>query len=157
MIALLLNAMLLLAHPIHTSVLELRWEAPGAGAARSMQGTLRVFEDDLRAASGDAGVTASAYVLRHLRVVVGGHSAAVATCGERRVADAVLICLRGEAPSPGDVRILNTILMDRHPDQVNIVRLSGACATTLLFTADAREQTAECMGDGGRGTAGGCN
>ncbi|HEU4993964.1 MAG TPA: DUF6702 family protein [Gemmatimonadaceae bacterium] len=144
MIGLLLTlALSLAAHPLHTTVLELRWETN----ARSLEGTLRVFEDDLLAASTDAGVTASAYVLRHLRIGVAGQIVDVTTCGERRAADAVLVCLKAIVPVSGQrpVTVRNSVLMDRHADQVNIVRLRGTCSTTFLLTSGSPEQVAgEC-------------
>lgn len=140
MIGILLNLALLFGHPIHTTVLELAWNPH----TQVVQGTLRVFEDDLLAASRSAGVGATEYVLRRFRVLSEGQTVRVTACGERRAADAVLICIRGSTRQLRHLRIHDSILTDRHPDQVNIVRLDGACTATLLFTRETPEQATNC-------------
>lgn len=132
--SLLWFAMAAVPHPIHTTVLELRWDA----RAGVVGGTLRVFEDDLLAASRDAGV--SAYVLRHVGVFAGSGRVPLQTCGERRAADAVLICLRGPVSTGSNWRIRNTMLLDRFEDQVNIVRVELGTTRTLLLTRRSSTQ-----------------
>lgn len=122
-------------HPIHTTVLDLTWEE----RARTVHGVLRIFEDDLLAASSRVGV--SAYVLQHVELTAGGRPIALETCGERRSADAVLICLRGAAQDSRSWRIRNTLLMDRFDDQVNIVRIEKNGASTLLLTRASSART----------------
>jgi hypothetical protein len=134
----LLALLLSLPHPIHTTVLELRWDA----RTRGVEGTLRVFEDDLLAASSRERLTASAYVLRHLELTVAGKPVPLRACGERRAADAVLVCLRGETGDPRGWRVGNSILMDRYDDQINIVRVDNWTSTTLLLTKRSPSQPA---------------
>ena len=134
--ALGMTALLMAAapHPIHTTVLELRWDA----RSNVVEGTLRVFEDDLLAESRREGV--STYVLRHVALTAGGTPVPLQTCGERRAADAVLICLRGQASSGSGWRVRNTILFDRFEDQVNIVRIELGSARTFLLTRRSSTQ-----------------
>lgn len=135
----LLLALAFALHPIHTTVLELRWEARSG----RLEGTLRVFEDDLLAATADAGASTAAYILKHVAIIAGGRSVVLETCGKRRVADAVLVCLRGTVRDARGMRIRNTVLMERHADQVNIVRVEHPVSTTLLLTRRSPEQAAE--------------
>lgn len=139
MVELLLTLALLGAHPIHTTVLHLRWDARSA----ALEGTLRIFEDDLRGASADARVSTSAYVLKSVGVVADGRAIPLSVCGERRVADAVLVCLHGIAKDTRDLRVRNELLLERYADQVNIVRLERGVATTILLTRSTRERSIE--------------
>jgi hypothetical protein len=132
---LLLALAIAVPHPIHTTVLELKLD-PGSNA---ISGTLRIFEDDLRAASGKAGTVA--YVLRNVELSASGKVVGLEACGERRAADAVLICLRATAPDPGPLQIRNTLLMERFEDQVNIVRVDKGAGSTLLLTRRSSTQT----------------
>ena len=136
MIALLFAITLLRAHPIHTTVLELRWNASTA----TLEGTLRVFEEDLRAAALAAHLTPMDYVLRSVGVESGGRAAGLVNCGERRAADAVLVCLRATVKDLRGIRVRNDILLDRYADQVNIVRLERGGTTTILLTRAAPER-----------------
>lgn len=131
--------LLLAGHPIHTSVLELAWDA----RSRAITGTLRVFEDDLSLAARSARQDASAYALGrvHLRSAAG--PIALEGCGTKRVADAVLLCVRGTATTLRGLYVRNTVLMDLHDDQINIVRVQGPRSRTLLLTATAPEQAVE--------------
>lgn len=124
-------------HPIHTSVLELTWnERSGA-----LSGTLRIFEDDLSAAARSAGVDATAYALARVRLTAAGRIIALTPCGATRLADAVLVCVRGTVASLRGLRVRNTVLMDLHDDQINIVRIQGSRPRTLLLTAAAPEES----------------
>ena len=129
-------ALLLAAHPIHTTVLELAWDA----RTGALTGTLRVFEDDLSAASAAAGLDAADYARGRLGISADGKAVALAPCGARRVADAVLLCVRGSIAPVKGLRVRNTVLMERYSDQVNIVRLDGRAPRTLLLTLSAPEQ-----------------
>lgn len=118
------------AHDIHTSVLDLRWDAHNS----ALSGTLRVFADDLAQGARAAGVAPQAYVLRSVQLRVATGVVPVAWCGERRVADAVLICLRAATAGARPTRIRNTLLLERYEDQVNVVRVESPRAVTLLLT-----------------------
>lgn len=124
-------------HPIHTSVLELTWnERTG-----EVSGALRAFEDDLSAAARSAGVDRTAYALARVRLTAAGKIVALSPCGARRLGDAVLVCVRGTAASLRGLRVRNTVLMDLHSDQINIVRFQGSQPRTLLLTTAAPEQS----------------
>lgn len=139
MVAVLLAAALLGAHPIHSTVLHLRWDDRSGAIA----GTLRIFEDDLRGAARDARLSPAAYVLKSVGIVAGGRSVPLEICGEQRVADAVLVCLNAQLPDARDLRVRNELLLERYDDQVNIVRVERGGATTVLFTRTVRERTVE--------------
>jgi hypothetical protein len=133
---LLFGALLAISpHPIHTTVLELKWDT----RTNAIQGTLRVFEDDLLTASKPGSV--AAYVLRNVELTAGGKPSTLETCGERRAGDAVLICLRGTAATSAAWRIRNTLLMERYEDQVNVVRVDTGKPKTLLLTNRASSQS----------------
>ena len=137
MIAVLV-ALMIAAHPIHTSVLQLRWDARD----RSLTGTLRVFEDDLTAAATRARVDATTYALSHLAVRESGRELPFSSCGATRAGEALLVCVRVALHDARSIRVRNTVLMDLHEDQVNIVRLERQTTTTLLLTRLAPEQSA---------------
>ena len=124
------------AHDIHTTVLQLTWAPKGA----ALSGTLRIFADDLSNAARAAKVTPQAYVLRGLQLRVSGAAVPLALCGEQRIGDAVLICVRGAWHGAGSMRLKNTLLLERYADQVNIVRVEAARVVTLLFTSGASER-----------------
>jgi hypothetical protein len=134
-VTLLFAVALFAAHPIHTTVLHLQWNARSA----ILEGTLRIFEDDLRAAAADARLSASAYVLRSVGLTAAGRVVPLEVCGERRTGDAVLVCLRGSMEAARDVRVRNDLLLERYEDQVNIVRILGDRPVTVLMTHGTRE------------------
>jgi hypothetical protein len=138
-VTLLLVLALLNAHPIHTTVLHFRWDARSA----VLEGTLRIFDDDLRGAAKDAGLSPKAYVLKHVGVVAAGRPVPLTPCGEQRVADAVLVCLRGRADDLRGLRVRNELLLERYADQVNIVRVERGSAATILLTRATPQRSIE--------------
>jgi hypothetical protein len=136
-----LGAMLLVrgAHPMHTTLTELRYDVQTTVAELS----IRVFADDVAAATGADG-SAARYVASRVGVVGrDGKPAALEPCGERRSGDLAWYCLRTRMPGGlSGARLTNALLLERFSDQVNIVQVTnGARRTTLLFLKNAAERT----------------
>jgi hypothetical protein len=127
------------AHPLHTAFAEI--ECGPDGESVSIQ--VRVFTDDLAAAvsaSADA-VPPDSVLSRYARGTLAladraGRPLRLYWRGAERSGDTVL--LRLEAKLAGGLhhaRILHSMLWERFPDQVNIVRAEyGGRTVTLLFT-----------------------
>jgi hypothetical protein len=138
--ALLLGLMLRLvqpAHPIHTSVAELR-DSVGATAIR-----IRVFEDDFMIGLGRAvpGEQPDSAISRYVRARFAvadrtGRPVSLRWEAVERTGGVLLLHLRGRVPGGlAGARVQSALLSDHFADQVNIVRASyGGRTTTLLFT-----------------------
>jgi hypothetical protein len=123
--------LVLAAHPMHTSVVELTEEA----STRSVLITLRVFADDFR--TDQLGGSAEAYARAHFELRgPEGRPVALQWVGATRAGDVVEIRLRANLPNGrSHARVLATLLCERFPDQVNIVRATyGGHTASLLFT-----------------------
>ena len=131
------------AHPLHTTLTQLSYDA----STRVMNVSVRVFADDFSAAvmpGGRAGSLAIPPDSAMLRYVSGrfalqrpdGGPIPLRWCGMRRDGQALFLCLRATAqPSPAGARLRNALLSERFADQVNIVQVSyGGARRTLLFT-----------------------
>lgn len=132
------------AHPLHTSVTDMTYDA----RSRSVRLSMRLFADDFlgtvaRRAGGGAGAPPEAAMLAYVAEVLAiadakGARIALRSCGVRREGDLVWLCLQGPAPrgmAGGSVR--NRVLVDAFPDQINIVRFTtGGRTQSLLFTKD---------------------
>lgn len=124
-------------HPMHTAVAEITRAADSAVAEIS----IRIFLDDfgtvVATAGGEVADTAmSRYVRGHFAVADRtGRPIALRWTGARRDGEVVLLALAFPAPSGlAGVRVLSTILSERFPDQINIVRATDAGrSATLLF------------------------
>lgn len=135
------------AHPLHTSLAELTYDAK-TGAT---QLSLRVFVDDftraaiafqkkqnaVRAVSAGAqqsplvGYALASFVLTDSQNRRVGFS----SCGGKRVGDLMWLCFRGQAAPGGRLRVLSQVLFDNFKDQINIVQASsGDRHANLLFT-----------------------
>lgn len=132
------------AHPIHTTLAELRYDARAA----EVQVSLRVFADDLAgalrgwaarrpevAASFDRAVFAyvsGAFVL----VARDGRRVPLVWCGRRSVGEVLWLCLR--APLAGGLvgaGLRDRLFTDRFDDQINIVQATyDGRRVSLLFT-----------------------
>ncbi|HYC30960.1 MAG TPA: DUF6702 family protein [Gemmatimonadales bacterium] len=135
-LALLLLALAGFRHPMHTSVAYVRYDA----TARVARIAIRVYADDLTRALPDAAAPGDSALARYVRArfsMTGsdGSPMPLAWAGAERAAEAVV--LRFEARQESGVRgmrIGSTILHERFPDQVNVVRMAdGSRTTTLLF------------------------
>lgn len=125
---------LLAAHPMHTSVAELTEQA----STHSVVVTLRVFADDFgMVAPGGLGDAAKAYVRTHFELRrPTGQQVALRWDGASRAGDVVQIRLRAELRAGlSGTRVRATLLCERFPDEVNIVRATyGGRTASLLFT-----------------------
>ncbi len=137
------------AHPIHTTLTAIRAER---GEITLM---VRTFADDFSASVATlAGKKPPAdwsvqdpdvarYLSTHVRVLdASGKALPLRSCGIRRDRDLYWVCVRVEGAT--DVRGLraeNSMLTERHADQVNIVQVNvGGTRKTLLFTKQTRAQ-----------------
>jgi hypothetical protein len=123
------------AHPLHTSITELRYDP----RSHAVVATIRVFEDDFRDAVARAPrVGGAAGYLRSTVSLVGSDGRAVPLQWKeaKRTEDLLWLTLRGTAPAGlrgGSIR--NDLIFNLHADQVNIVKASyGGAQRTLLFT-----------------------
>jgi hypothetical protein len=133
------------AHPLHTTLTEVHVDA----TTHTVRVMVRVFADDFGAA-----------LARHMRVTsppIGrawddatidylGSALAIAdraskpialrSCGTRRSADLLWICLEGATTEvASEIRGRNSILCDLFDDQVNIVQFTtGSQKHSVLFT-----------------------
>lgn len=139
------------AHPLHTSVAELRLAPDGA-----LSVSLRTFSDDFSAAVAratgtevlrnhtvsDAAVTR--YVREALQLQVAGSTIAWQLVSQRREGDVTLLELRSERPvaTLSGARFSNRMLMEFHGDQVNLLKAAYAGRTfTTLFAQGAPPKT----------------
>ena len=138
------------AHPLHSTITELVTD-PKSGTVRA---TIRVFADDLRAAvlqsargraiSADGpGWDAAAFAYASGVFALQdahGHALPVRSCGIRRSADLVWLCVetsvsRDVAP----LRVRNAMLCELYDDQVNVVQGNvGTSRRSLLFVRGDR-------------------
>lgn len=126
------------AHPLHTSITELRYDP----RTHAVVATVRVFEDDFRGAvARAAGAGGAAGYLRSAVVLTGpdGRPVPLQWKQAKRTEDLLWLTLRGTAPAGvrgGSIR--NELIFNLHADQVNIVKASyGGTERTLLFTRGA--------------------
>jgi hypothetical protein len=134
----------LAAHPLHSTITEITQDR-AKGVVRA---TIRVFADDFGTAVGrsakgratPAGPDWDAAVAAYLATSFGlqdaqGRSVSVRSCGVKRIADLLWLCVEGATTQPLEtLRVRNAILCDLFDDQVNVVQ--GTTTTgrrSLLF------------------------
>jgi hypothetical protein len=133
------------AHPLHTTMTELA-EDRARGTVRA---TIRVFADDFGTAvarsagrkaipSGAAwDAVAVGYAARAFGMMDGtGRPLALASCGIRRTADLVWVCLEARPAQPlATLQVRNGVLCELFDDQVNLVQgaLAGGPRRSVLF------------------------
>ena len=137
------------AHPLHSTITELTEDR----ARGTVRGTIRVFADDFGTAVAHsvrgrplaAGAQWDAAALAYVASVfaftdASGRSVAVHSCGTRRTADLLWICV--EAPSAmglAALKVRNAILCDLFDDQVNVVQgIMAGSRRSVLFTKGDR-------------------
>jgi hypothetical protein len=142
MLALLAAALLasigIRAHPMHTAVAEIGYDA----ASRTAAIHIRVFADDFAAALSQDRLTPSDSAMsRYARGSFAladrlGRPLPLRWVGSEREGDIVLLYLRVAAPAGlAKGKVLSALLSEHFEDQVNIVRASyDGRVTTLLFT-----------------------
>ena len=133
------------AHPLHTTITEI----VGDRAHGTVRATVRVFVDDFataveRASHGrvkpDAGAAWEAASLAYVMSSFGltdraGHAIAMRSCGVKRVATLLWICLETNAPDLATLKVRNSFLCELYDDQVNVVQATvGTARRSLLFT-----------------------
>jgi len=139
------------AHPIHTTLAQLAYDAK----SRSVVVSLRVFADDFAIAVGrhsgvapaaDHTVSATAaheYVRSTFSLAdARGRPLALEWHGSKRYGEVVWLYLRApSATVPRGLRVLSALLFEVHTDQVNIVQstVSGK-NTSALFTRGDRSR-----------------
>ena len=138
------------AHPLHTSLAEISYDA----ATKEMRVSVRVFADDLtKASTAYAGAKEKAARAAHSPIPTespvlmyaranfvvadrGGRVLSLASCGGKRVGDLMWICFH--TPSSADLsgyRVADKILFDLYADQINIVQATlGGRKVSLLYT-----------------------
>ncbi len=134
------------AHPLHTAVTEIQVAADGTLTIK-----VRAFSDDFSAAVSKATRTpvlpdyqvadaaALRYVTGALGLTVAGRPVVLRLMNQRRDGDVTWLELRTEAVvSLKGARVRNVLLMERHDDQVNIVKAhyESRSYTTLFSRAD---------------------
>jgi hypothetical protein len=138
------------AHPLHSTITEVVTDLT-RGTARA---TIRVFADDLRAgvvrSAGGRSVPAKgpaweAAVLAYVASAFGlqdarGRPLPLRSCGLRRTADLVWLCVETHVASDGvPLRVRNAMLCELYEDQVNVVQGDvGGSRRTLLFVRGDR-------------------
>jgi hypothetical protein len=133
------------AHPLHTTLTEVTVDS----ATHTVRVMVRVFADDFgTAVTRQAHLTAeptgrawSDAADRYVSAAVSitdrtNRPVALRSCGTRRSADLLWICLEGTTlESPHELRGRNSMLCDLFSDQVNIVQfVAGAQKHSVLFT-----------------------
>ena len=135
------------AHPLHTTLTEVTADS----ATHTVRVMVRVFADDFgtalthhaHVAAAPAGGAWSDVADRYVSTAVSitdraNRPVALRSCGTRRSADLLWICLEGTTlESPHELRGRNSMLCDLYADQVNIVQFAvGAQKHSVLFTRD---------------------
>jgi hypothetical protein len=133
------------AHPLHTTLVQITYDARG----RVLEGSIRVFAGDFAAAVAKrAGVAAPnddrvtdaaafAYISNTFRLTdATGRAMPLAWCGSRRANDLLWLCVRAtNAPPPNALELSDQMLCELFDDQINIVQsAAGEKHASMLFT-----------------------
>jgi hypothetical protein len=133
------------AHPLHTTLVQLTYDAHG----HMLEGTIRVFAGDFAAAVAKRGgattpnddrvtdAAAFAYVSSTFRLNdAAGHAVPLAWCGSRRANDLLWLCVRAaNASTPEVLELSDQMLCELFDDQINIVQsAAGEKRASRLFT-----------------------
>lgn len=122
-------------HPLHTTLATVAWRAD----RHQLEVAVRVFTQDLTEAISGAvsDSTACHYASSALSLRdAAGRLLGAGSCSTEHAADITWIRLIIPAAAPAGLRVLNTFLFERFPDQVNIVQANVAGrARTILFTS----------------------
>ncbi|HEX2722311.1 MAG TPA: DUF6702 family protein [Gemmatimonadaceae bacterium] len=140
------------AHPLHTSLAEIGYDERSGMLTVS----LRVFADDVAKASMEYARRISpkratmeepriaAYALSVFVVADrSGTRLLLSPCGEKHIGEMMWLCFKTRVAShPGSLRVSNSILFEKYPDQINVVQaaLKGRKATALFSPGDGFKQ-----------------
>jgi hypothetical protein len=136
----LIGLILAARHPMHTSLAEVRERAG------RVEVSIRVFPDDLESAMpGAAGANADSVLAAYVRrafVVTGrdGQAVPLRWDGTERVGDVLQLRLEGRAAAGlAGAAVSHGLLLERFPDQVNVVRATydGNTRTLIFLPGDA--------------------
>ena len=123
----------ILAHPLHTSMTQISFDA----ARRNVNVSIRAFADDLSTAAKASRSSLAGYAARTFKLTDSrGVAVRLTPCGEKRVGDLVWLCFSGRLDTNADdLRVSSAILFDTYKDQVNVVMLMASKgARNFLFT-----------------------
>ncbi|HVH66347.1 MAG TPA: DUF6702 family protein [Gemmatimonadales bacterium] len=133
-----LTLIVLVVHPLHTTLTQLAYR----DADRTVEVSVRVFADDFRAVVGHEVTDETAFTYLRLTVTLNdraGRSLAITWCGQRRTGDVLWLCLRAPAPDGlSGLRVHVRVLLELYSDQINIVQAtySGRRASLLFSRGD---------------------
>jgi hypothetical protein len=135
--ALLLAAVPLAKHPLHSTLTTIAWDS----RTHTLQVAVRVFTEDLSdgLARGTVASPDSA-ICRYARAALtvrdrAGRSLATGRCTIERSADVTWIRLEAPTTDPSGCRFLNAFLFELFEDQVNVVQAKlGGRTQTIVFT-----------------------
>ena len=134
------------AHPLHTTMTEITLDP----SRRVMRVMIRAFSEDFLKAVATArrpasvptvdGADATAYIRKAFVMLDAGRAVSFRSCGTRRSADLVWICLETEVPRDlSRTRLHNALLWELFEDQVNIIQSrAGTSPHSILFTKGDR-------------------
>ncbi|HUQ20624.1 MAG TPA: DUF6702 family protein [Gemmatimonadaceae bacterium] len=128
------------AHPLHTSLAEIVYDA----AHKQLQISIRVFADDLTKASdayahsrpGTKEQRFDTYARSSFLITDrSGRAIALQSCGGKLVSDLMWLCFRAPAPDGfSGFKVTHRILFDLYGDQINLVQAAnGGKKQSLLF------------------------
>ena len=133
------------AHPLHTTLVQLTYDA----RSHVLEGSIRVFAGDFAAAVAKragakvpdddrvADAAAFTYVTNTLRFIdASGRPVPLTWCGSRRANDVLWLCVRAStAASPSSLQLSDQMLCELFDDQINIVQtVAGEKHASMLFT-----------------------
>jgi uncharacterized protein DUF6702 len=118
------------AHPLHTTLTEVTVDA----ARHTVRATIRLFADDLAAASASKPATsatlesrATSYAASTFSLTADGRAVPLRSCGVRRASALLWICLEGAVPNEATrLRARDRLFAETFSDQVNIVQRRDA-------------------------------
>lgn len=140
MVAALLLAAAMSAHPLHTTLAEVTVDRTHS----TLRVVVRVFADDFGTAvnasktPGTFDARAAAYIANSISLAdEKKQRVAVHDCGTRKQGDLLWLCAEATV-TPEQLRrltIRDQMLCELFPDQVNVVRIAdGASTKSMLFT-----------------------
>jgi hypothetical protein len=139
MVAALLLAAALGAHPLHTTMAEVTVDR----AHSTVRVVVRVFADDFGTAvnasktSGTSEARAAAYVANAISLADEKQRVTVRDCGTRKQGDLLWLCSEATVTAEQLRRLTlrDQMLCELFSDQVNVVRVTdGASTRSVLFT-----------------------